>query len=197
MTDTLLVRAWPDPIIDTLGHDSRSLYVETYYLPALGPTSLLLLRHLADRLDRAPGGFEVSLTETAQALGLGCRTGHSSPLGRSFERLVQFDLAREPIDDGGGVEVRRYVPPVNRRHVRRLPVPLQATHDAWVEARLAEDPLSAMRRNARRYAATLVETGDDPEIAERRLFASGFHPSVCREAALWAWRRRHHGEACA
>ena len=44
---TLTIKPWPDPLIDTIGHDPRSLYVETFWLPTLGPTVLLLMRHLA------------------------------------------------------------------------------------------------------------------------------------------------------
>jgi hypothetical protein len=36
---TLTIVPWPDPTIDTLGHDPRSVYVETFWLPILGPTS--------------------------------------------------------------------------------------------------------------------------------------------------------------
>src|SRR5690348_6469542 len=119
MPSTVTIPPWSDPVIDTLGFDPRSLYVETFWLPTLGPTSVLLLRHLAARLDREPKGFELALTETSQALGLGAREGNSSPLVRTLARLVQFDLA---CDDGRGTyAVRRHVPPVNRRHVRRLP----------------------------------------------------------------------------
>ncbi len=55
MPATLLIKPWNDPVVDTLGHDPRSRYVETFWLPTLGPTALLLLRHLADRFDRNPG----------------------------------------------------------------------------------------------------------------------------------------------
>ena len=47
MPATLTIQPWPDPVIDTVGHDPRSAYVETFWLPTLGPTALLLLRHLA------------------------------------------------------------------------------------------------------------------------------------------------------
>ena len=57
MTATLAIRPWPDPVIDTLGHDPRSLYVERFWLPTLGPTSLLLLRRIAAGLDEHPDGI--------------------------------------------------------------------------------------------------------------------------------------------
>lgn len=187
MTVTLTIKPWTDPIIDTLGHDPRSLYVETFWLPTLGPTALLLLRHLAGRFDQRPDGVELAVADTSQALGLGHRDGNSSPIVRTLTRLSQFDLA---CDDGRGtVAVRRNLPPINRRHVRRLPVELQLAHAEWAEARIEETPLAEARRRARRLAYTLIEQGDDPDHVERVLHATGFHPSVCAESARWAYER--------
>ena len=120
MPATLLIKPWNDPVVDTLGHDPRSRYVETFWLPTLGPTALLLLRHLADRFDRTPEGVELTVSDTSHTLGLGQRDGTASPLVRTLRRLTQFDLACEdPMSDT--VAVRRNVPPVNARHLRRLP----------------------------------------------------------------------------
>ncbi len=182
--ETIRIRPWIDPVIDTLGHDPRSIYFETYYLPALGPSTVLLMRRLAAWMEQHPDGCELSLAETSQSLGLGAREGRSSPLWRSFQRLVQFDLAHE---DDHGFAVRRLVPPVNRRHVRRLPLHLQASHDDWVRVRLAEPPMEAARRNARRMALTLIQMGEDLDLTERTLCTAGFHPALCRESAAWAW----------
>jgi site-specific DNA recombinase len=38
--DTLHVRPWPDPVIDAVGHDPRSTYVERFWLGVLGPASI-------------------------------------------------------------------------------------------------------------------------------------------------------------
>jgi hypothetical protein len=189
MPSTVTIIPWPDPVIDTLGFDPRSVYVETFWLPTLGPTSVLLLRHLAARLDHTPDGIELAVADTSQALGLGARDGNSSPLVRSLARLVQFDLA---CDDGRGtLAVRRHVPPVNRRHVRRLPDALQAAHTEWVQAQLAEPPVERARRRARRLALTLLEQGDDPDRVEHALRTAGFQPAVCHEGARWAIAKHH------
>ncbi|HEX5586846.1 MAG TPA: hypothetical protein VFZ17_06020 [Acidimicrobiia bacterium] len=187
MPSTLTIQPWPDPIIDTLGYDPRSRYVETFWLPTLGPTALLLLRHLADRFDRTSGSVELTVSDTSHALGLGQRDGSSSPIVRTLTRLAQFELA---CDDGAGtVAVRRNLPPVNRRHVKRLPAELQAAHADWADAHLAEAPLATARRNARRLAFTLLEQGDGADHVERVLHAMGFHPSVAHESARWAYER--------
>src|SRR5262245_36841825 len=132
-------------VIDTLGYDPRSRYVETFWLPTLGPTAVLLLRHLADRFDRAAGSIELTVSHTSHALGLGQRDGSSSPIVRTLGRLAQFDLA---CDDGAGtVAVRRNLPPVNRRHLKRLPADVQAAHAEWTDATLVDAPLETARRN--------------------------------------------------
>ena len=192
MPATLLIKPWNDPVVDTLGHDPRSRYVETFWLPTLGPTALLLLRHLADRFDRTPDGVELTVSDTSHALGLGQREGSASPLVRTLRRLTQFDLACEdPMSDT--VAVRRTLPPVNIRHLRRLPSELQLAHAEWAEAQLAEAPLAEARRRSRRIAFTLLEQGDDPDHVERALHAIGFHPALCHESAQWAYQR--HREA--
>lgn len=191
MPTTVTIHPWPDPVIDTMGHDPRSAYVETFWLPTLGPTSLLLMRHLANRLDREPRKFDLAVAETSRALGLGAREGSSSPLLRSLDRLEMFELACS--DGSGNVAVRRNVPPVNARHIRRLPTTLQAAHAEWNRERGDDDSLHAQRIRARRLAFTLIEQGDDLDHVERILLSTGYHPTVCRESASWAWQR--HREA--
>ena len=93
MPSTLTIQPWPDAVIDTVGHDPRSLYAETFWLPTLGPTALLLLRHLACKFDERPGPLELPVAQASQALGLGERAGTSSPIVRSLVRLESFELA--------------------------------------------------------------------------------------------------------
>ena len=183
----LTLTPWTDPIIDTLGHDPRSEYVERFWLPTLGPTSLLLLRRIASRFDREPAGITMQIAELSQSLGLGSRVGNSSPLLRSLDRLTQFDLAVAM--KIGSYAVRRNVPPVNRRHIHRLPEQLQLEHADWVVSQLDESPLEHARKRSRRLAFTLFEQGDDLELVERTLLGIGFHPTVCRESAEWAHER--------
>ena len=85
--------------------------------------------------------------------------------------------------------MRRLVPPVNRRHARRLPPHLQTAHEEWARARLADPPAEAARRNARWLALNLTQAGQDVDRVERALHAAGFHPGMCRETATWAWDR--------
>ena len=188
MNESVRIFPWHDPVVDTLGHDPRSPYPERFWLPTLGPSALLLIRHLADRFDAEPAGFELMLGEASRCLGLGDRAGRSSPVARSLGRLVQFDLAAFPTDDGneGVLTVRRHVPPINRRHVRRLPSTRQAEHDAWVSAQLAEPAMAAARHNARRAAVVLFGMGERLDGVERALGSAGFAPALARDTAAWA-----------
>jgi hypothetical protein len=181
------ITPWPDPVLDALGHDPRSWYAETFWLPTLGPTALLLLRHLADRFEEHPDGLTLPVADTAAALGLGPRDGEQSPLVRSLNRLQQFDLAHPHAEQV--IAVRRTLPPVHRRHVRRLPVAIQARHRDWVAGQAAAGSLDPARRRARRVALTLMMEGESLDAVERALHRSGFHPAVGHEAVRWAHDR--------
>lgn len=190
MPTTLSIVPWPEPIIDTLGHDPRSLYVETFWLPILGPTALLLLRHLAARFDETPAGVELRVTETSQALGVGNREGSSSPILRTLARLEQFEMAcSDPLSPT--IAVRRNLPPVTRRQLGRLAMPIQRQHARLAELRLGEPPHAEARRRAHRLALVLHEQGDDDDQVERALASIGFHPAICHEAARWVRARQH------
>jgi hypothetical protein len=185
VSETIRILPLPDAVVDTLGHDPRAPYPERFWLPTLGPTAFLLMRYIAHRFDRAPDGFTLDLGETSRCLGLGERYGRNSPMARSLGRMIQFDLATQC--DGPALAVRRSVPPINRRHVRRLPPSAQEEHDAWARAHLTEPPLAAARRNARRTALLLLGLGDTRPVVEHALGAAGFDPAVARDAAAWAW----------
>ena len=186
-TDTLTIRPWPDDVIDNLGHDPRSHYVETYWLGILGPSTTWLLRRIVAGLEANPSGFELPLAETARCLGLGDKGGRNSPFMRSLTRLVQFDLAQP---QGESVlAVRRKVPPLSRRQVVRLPSSLQAQHQALQEAELRTPTVEQLRRRGRQLALSLLELGEDLEATERQLMRWRFHPALARETAAWAWDR--------
>src|SRR5205809_3125197 len=69
--DSLHVVPWPDDVIDALGPDPRSNYVEMFWLGTLGPSTTWLLRRMVAGFDSQPDGYELSLSETATCLGLG------------------------------------------------------------------------------------------------------------------------------
>src|SRR5260221_13756209 len=87
---SLQVRPWVDDVYDTLGFDPRSAYVERFWLGILGPSTTWLLRRGAAAFDRSPGGFELPLSDTARALGLGDKGGRHSPFMRALWRSCQL-----------------------------------------------------------------------------------------------------------
>lgn len=188
-TDVLTIRPWPDEVIDAVGHDPRSAYVERFWLGVLGPSAIWLLRRLAAGLESAPAGFELPLGETAQSLGIG-GSGQSSSFARTLGRICTFELAR--VELPGAVAVRRKLPPLARRHLARLPESLQAEHRRWQEDDLRTPEVTKQRLRARRLALSLVALGEDIEGTERQLARWHYHPAICRDAALWAWREHCH-----
>ncbi|MEO7836665.1 MAG: hypothetical protein ABIS21_03360 [Acidimicrobiales bacterium] len=193
--DALTVRPWADPVIDALGHDPRSHYVEMYWLGILGPSTTWLLRRVVASFDAAPAGFELPLADTARCLGLGDKGGRHSPFMRALGRLVQFDLAQHQGDEV--LAVRRKVPPLNRRQVQRLPLALQAEHQALQEANLRTPAVEQQRRRGRQLALSLLELGEDLEAAEHQLLRWRYHPVLARESAAWAWDRYRRALAAA
>jgi len=192
---TLAIRPWPDGVIDALGHDPRSNYVEQFWLGVLGPSTTWLLRRLAAGLETSPAGFDLPLADTAQALGLGSKGGRHSPFMRALGRCCQFDLAEAR--PGGVLAVRRKLPPVNRRQLVRLPPSVQAAHQEWQEEQLHTPAAEQLRRRCRRLALSLLELGEDLEATERQLHRWKFHPVLSREAAAWAWDRHRRALAAA
>ncbi|MDP8992015.1 MAG: hypothetical protein M3N31_03030 [Actinomycetota bacterium] len=190
----LPVRPWPDDVIDSLGHDPRSHYVETYWLGILGPSTTWLLRRVVAGLEAEPEGFDLDLAETARCLGLGDKGGRHSPFMRALSRLVQFELAQP---QGRALAVRRKVPPLSRRQVTRLPASLQAQHQRLVEANLRTPAAEQMRRRGRQLALSLLELGEDRESVELQLLEWRYHPLVARESATWAWDRHRQAMAAA
>lgn len=190
---TLDIRPWPDDVIDLVGHDPRSAYVEHFWLGVLGPSSTWIMRRLASGLEDSPEGFELNLTQEAAAIGLGMRDGRSSPYLRALARLCQFELA-DPGDDGT-LAVRRKIPPLSARQVKRLPPHLVAAHQQWQKDDLRTPSREHLLRRCRRLALSLFELGEELDAAERQLARWRFPPAMCREAAIWA--RDRHLEAAA
>lgn len=118
---TFCVRPWHDPVIDSLGYDARHGYVESYWLPVLGPSAVLAARRLADRLDLHPAGASIDLVELGASLGIGTGTGRHTQINRTLNRLVDFHLARISGDE---LEVHTTFPPLPLRLRRRLPLSL-------------------------------------------------------------------------
>ena len=151
-----VIRPWIDAIVDARGHDPRSSYVERYWVATIGPSAAWIMRRLADEFDLAPNGFEIDLAATARSLGMSYRRRKQSPFGRALHWCVIFGLNRPSAD---GFEVRRRVPNLPYRQLRRLPEDFRDEHPAW--ARLGS---TCERRDLER---SLVDAGVPPAAAAR------------------------------
>mgnify|MGYP001820014589 CR=1 FL=1 len=169
------IRPWIDPVVDDAGFDPRSRYVETYWLGVLGPTATWLVRRLVAGLEQSPGGYRLDLATTARSMGLGFHPGKNSPFARALDRCVMFGVAHRTDD---GFAVRRRMPQVSIRHLRRMPDELSAHHDQWVHRTTTLDELT----RAHRLACLLHETGDETWVVEHLLVAIGIRDVVAAEA---------------
>lgn len=171
------------------GHLLRSRYVETYWLPILGPSSIALLRMLAAGLALSPGGFTLDVPEAARSLGIGHRGGRNGPMARTIQRCCAFGATR--IDHGHQLVVRPRLATLTPRQLSRLPAGLQQGHvDALSAARrtIDDDPIgvSAVRERCRVLALSLLEIGETATGAEEQLHRWRFHPALAHESVTWA-----------
>jgi hypothetical protein len=191
-TTSIEVVPFTDPVVDRLGYDPRSAYVESFWLPILGPSTTWFLRLVAARLAASPGRVTLEVTETARQLGLGDANGPHAAFGRTVKRCVDFDMAswRDPTQ----LAVRTKLPPLARRHLLRLTPGLRERHEQFLLA--AAKPTAGVERlrtQGRQLALSLLELGEDEQAAEQQLLRWRYHPALARECAHWAsaeWGRR-------
>ncbi len=136
VSGAIRVVPWDDPLVESLGFDLRSRYVERFWLPVLGPSATWLLRRIADRLASDPEGFDLPLEDTARALGLGGVGGRHSPFNRALARCARYRALRHA--GTGVVAVRRRLAPVPAHLARRFPMTLADEHRRW-----SSDPSTA------------------------------------------------------
>ena len=184
LPDRFGVMPWLDPEQDENGHDPRSAYVETFWLPVVGPSTTLLLRRLADEFDADPDGFEIEAAVLSREIGLGARMDRRGAFARTIERCTKFHMLQQ---QGDLLYVRRRIPPLGYRQVKRLGPRLQALHHSWTI-----DPADDGARHrtemvrATHLARTLLALGEATHEAERQLHQWHFHPSIAWHAVQWA-----------
>lgn len=118
----------PPPSSVPVDLSAQSAYVETFWLPVVGPSSVLMLRRLhAWLVDGVEGAVApIPAHDLAVCLGLGPGVAHNSPLVRTLARLAQFGLICDL--NRPYLVVWPTVKPLSPRQLARLPEWLQATH---------------------------------------------------------------------
>jgi len=117
---------WVPDVDQASDHHALSDYVESFWLPVLGPSTILLVRFLARSLVLSPMGFDLDVAETARALGLSERTGRHAPFMRTVSRAVDFALIR--FEDHGVLAARTRLPELTEGQLWRLPRSLRIAH---------------------------------------------------------------------
>ena len=180
-----------DPLIDSIGHDPRSLYVERFWLPILGPSTTFLLRRCAAELERSPAGVDLEIEELARRIGIGERNGPNAPFARTLKRCVDFNMASWR---GDVFAVRRRLPPLAQRHLRRLPASLREEHDREPASRSSETPRRLCLLGSR-LAASLLQYGSDQAATEAELVRFGIAAPLARRCVAQAHRVLASGRA--
>lgn len=121
---TITLSAWDDPAAKRWGHDMRSVYVETYWLPILGPTSVWLARRLA-MVVQAADHIDIDMADLALSHGLQPDLGAMGALAKSWRRLVDFGVIR---GSGTSYEARTHMPALDAKGIARLPAFLRELH---------------------------------------------------------------------
>jgi hypothetical protein len=123
LPNELTVIAYTDPIVEALGFGPDHPYTSRAILPVVGPSTFVLWLHLARLVIDA--GDAPLITDTAELLaciGLGMRNNVG---GRTFGRMITFDLARLA---GRTVAVRTALAPLPQSQAARLPPSARSYH---------------------------------------------------------------------
>lgn len=123
----IAVRPWTGGQDDGCRYDAGDVYVETYWLPILGPSAVLAVRRIAMWLAAEPTGVSIDLVELGASLGVGTGTGRHTQINRTLTRLIDFGVARIAGED---LEVHTTFPSLPRQLRRRLPLSLLDTLEA-------------------------------------------------------------------
>lgn len=173
---TVSVEPWSDAMVEAYGHDPRSAYAETFWLPVVGPSTAWMLRRFATGFDHSPSGYTIDCAQFSAELGLGRSLSRNAAFVRSVDRACKFGLAQRYQNQ---LYVRAMLPPLAPRHVRRLPERLRIVHDAWQHGRPSDSP--ALDR-AKALAAALIGTGESHNGAEQQLHRWGYDPATAWSA---------------
>jgi hypothetical protein len=130
LPEQMRVVPWSDPLTEELGFAPRHMYVETVYLPVLGPTASWLYRRLGSWAAHNPDGIDVNLNHLSMTLGLGEGLGRNSKIAKGLGRLVRFQIARA---GAGELQVRTALPPLPFRTIQKLDSVTQALHNRYIE----------------------------------------------------------------
>lgn len=132
---TLVPVDHPDLRVRRVGFGLTDPYVEQCWAPILGPSSTLLLRRLPE-LWRQQDPIQIAASELSRSLGLGAGTGNNSRIASTLDRLVRFGFAQPTGAGHDHLDVYLEVPPLQARHLAKVPQWSRDAHDRLLGAHL-------------------------------------------------------------
>jgi hypothetical protein len=143
----LIRRPHPNRMVRSSGITPTDPYLEWCWLPVVGPSTVALVRHVAD-LTADSGEARLPMGELSRLLGLGRvadTPGRNNKLVRTIVRAEQFGLGFTSLGvaEGATVGIHDHVALVPARLLERLPEVAWQRHVAAVEA--ANKTLTAAR----------------------------------------------------
>jgi hypothetical protein len=166
----LIRRPHPNWIVRGSGITPTDPYLEWCWLPAVGPSTVALVRHVAD-LTAESGEARLPLNDLSRLLGLGMADvpSRNIKLVRTLTRAEQFGLALTSLGVPGEqvtIGIHGHVALVPARLLDRLPEVARQRHVAAVEA--ANEALTAAGLPALRSAVPAARrTPARPETVAR------------------------------
>ncbi|MCU0310710.1 MAG: hypothetical protein MUE36_07185 [Acidimicrobiales bacterium] len=113
---TVVVEAWPDPLIenDPRSHPTASGETLLWWTPVLGPTATLMAHRFATVLAHQPR-LQITTDDLARTFGMGNSNGR---VRATLARLERFDVVTTHAQS---VYLRMALPALTSRHLEQLP----------------------------------------------------------------------------
>ena len=155
-------------------------YINTFWLPILGPTATLLLNSLLTRALCETEPWEQEVNDLSKSIGVGNREGNSSPIVKNLKRLCYFGLISKYQDK---YYVPTNIPNIEQNNLRKLNISLQSEHSLWIN-NLNSDPMTTQRQKALFICANFKLKSTKTNKIFTALSRSGLHPSIIGETIL-------------
>jgi hypothetical protein len=181
----LIRRPHTNPMVRACGIEPTDPYLEWCWLPVVGPSTVALVRHVAD-LTSPTGEARIPLSDLGRLLGLGAVDvpSRNNKLVRTLGRAEQFGLGFTSIGvpgESATFGIHNELPLVPFRLVERLPDVARQRHVAAVEA--ANEALTAAGLPALRSPLPTTERAAERPGADAPAVAAD-RPSLLGQRAL-------------
>lgn len=154
-------------------------YIETFWLPVLGPTATWLMNELCFQALTSSGSFTIPTHEMSLRVGTGSREGTSSPVVKQLSRLCQAHVVYRYSQSE--YLVPRTIEPVKKPLILKLSDEQLARHEKWMD-RLQTSPAETQKKRVRALVTRLEMMGSSEATISTALLSTGLHPSIIGQA---------------